>query len=222
MTFTGFSVDALAFLTKLGSQNKDWFQANRKVYDSEVAGPAKDFVVAMTDALQDRVSPLIEGHPKTNGSIAPINNDLRFNPGASPYKDHLLLKWWEGDTKKLAPTLWVRLSAESVGFASGIALADLDRWRTAVGGESGSALGAAINDLSDRYDLDVAGEALKKVPKPFPEDHPRAALLRHKAFQVRTPVATPPSVSSAEFVDWCVDHLDHFAPVHRWLTDHLA
>ena len=34
---------------------------------------------------------------------APINNDLRFSPDKSPYKDHLLLRFWEGADKTGKP-----------------------------------------------------------------------------------------------------------------------
>jgi len=222
MAFTGFSASGLSFLTALGDQDRDWFQAHKKQYDAEVAQPAKDFVDAMSALLQEHVSPLVVGQPKTNGSIAPINNDLRFNPDAAPYKDHLLLKWWEGGDKKTAPTLWVRLSEEQVGFASGIALGDVDRWRASVGGDDGAALAAALSTLGDRFDIDVAGQALKKVPKPWPDDHPRADLLLHKMFQVRWPEPTPPSVGSAEFADFCADRLALLGDVHAWLRDHLT
>jgi len=222
MSFTGFPASGLSFLTTLGSKNRDWFQANKKQYDDEVAQPAKDFVSALTELLQDRVSPFIEGQPKTNASISPINNDLRFNPDASPYKDHLLMKWWEGDNKKLAPTLYVRLSQDQVGFASGMMLADLDRWRSAVGNDAGAALATAIAELENEFDVDVAGLALKKVPKPWPQDHPRADLLRHKMFQVRWPEPTPSSVSTDEFADFCVSRLALLAEIHFWLRDNLT
>ena len=221
-TFSGFSADGLKLLTAIGGAGREHFQANKKPYDALIATPAKAFVDAMTAGLQERISPLIDGQPKTNGSIAPINNDLRFNPDASPYKDHLLLKWWQGPEKKLAPTLWVRMSSSDVGFASGVALADLDRWREAIAGDRGADLTAAIDALGVDRDLDVAGQALKTVPKPYPGDHPRADLLRHKAFQVRWSEPAPKSIGSASFVDHCLDRLDLVAPIHHWLVDQLG
>lgn len=130
--FTGFPQTGLDFLTTLGTKNKKWFDANRSTYDSDVVPNAKAFVVELGEQLADRVSGGIEYAPKTNGSIAPINNDLRFNPDASPYKDHLMFKFWEGPDKKVAPMLWVQMSpADGVGFASGIAISKIDRWREA-------------------------------------------------------------------------------------------
>lgn len=222
MRFTGFPATGLSFLTELGGRDRDWFQANKKRYDAEIAQPAKDFVSTMTEQLQAKVSPLLDGQPKTNGSIAPINNDLRFNPDASPYKEHLLLKWWEGDDKKLAPTLWIRLSEDTVGFASGMMLADLDRWRAAVGNDTGAPLAAALAKLDKRFDLDIAGQALKKVPKPWPDDHPRADLLRHKMFQVRWPEPTPKSVTTDALANWCTERLAMLTDVHVWLAQNLT
>jgi uncharacterized protein DUF2461 len=97
MVFTGFPAGGLSFLTELGGQNRDLFQAGKARYDAEVTQPAKEFVTAMTGRLQASISPLLDGQAKANGSIAPINNDLRFNADTYPYKDHLLLKWWEGE-----------------------------------------------------------------------------------------------------------------------------
>jgi len=222
MAFTGFPAAGLVYLTELGGQDRDWFQANKARYDAEVAQPAKDFVTVMTGLLQGTISPLLDGQAKTNGSIAPINNDLRFNPDAFPYKDHLLLKWWEGENKKVAPTLWIRVSEDSVGFASGTVLADLDRWRRAVGNDTGAALATAVSALSKTHDLDVVGQVLVKVPKPWPQGHPRADLLRHKMFQVRWPEATPKDVTTEQFADWCTARLAQLADIHHWLVDNLS
>ena len=220
--FTGFPADGLALLTRLRREGRDWFAVNKPFYDANVATPAKAFVADTTELLRERISPEIVGQPKTNGSISPINNDLRFNPDADPYKDHLLMKWWQGPDKKLAPTLWVRLGEDDVGFAAGINIADVERWRRAVGEDSGAALADAIEGLSARFDLDVAGQALKRVPAPWPDDHPRADLLRHKSFQVRWPEPVPASVTTAGFAEFCADRLALLADVHHWLVAHMG
>ncbi len=166
--FTGFPQEGLEFLTELGGKNKAWFDGNRARYESDVVAPAKAFVTAMGQSLVSRISSGVEAQPKTNGSIAPINNDLRFNPDASPYKDHLMFRFWEGPTKKTAPTLFVRLHPlDGVGFASGAVLADLDRWRASIDAD-GDAFAAALQDLVNATKAEVVGEGLKKVPKPYP------------------------------------------------------
>lgn len=221
-SFSGFSEDAHRFLVDLGSSDKAWFDEHRSAYQSEIVAPAKAFVEAMGEALASGSYPLIQAQPKVNGSMAPINNDLRFRPDASPYKDHLMFKFWEGAEKKLAATLWIRLHpTDGVGFASGIVLADLDRWRTAVD-EHGEPLAAAIARLQAEHHADLAADGLKRVPKPYDPDHPRAELLRAKGFQVRWIQPLPDSIRSAEFVDFCSRELDRVVDVHRWLVEYLG
>ncbi len=222
LEFTGFPREGLDFLAELPSHDKDWFAANRAPYDECVAAPAKVFVDVLGERLQDEISPAIVVQPKVNGAISPINRDVRFSAGKTPYKDHLLLKWWEGENKKLAPTLYVRLGSASVGFGSGAMFDSVDRWREAVDDEkTGALLVAALDDLAAGRELDVAGAELKRVPAPYDADHPRADLLRHKMFQARWSEPLPDSVSNAQFVDWCAERLVATADVHRWLVDNV-
>lgn len=216
MTFEGFPAEGLAFLSELGSQNKAWFDDRRSIYKAMVADPAKLFVTALGTELQTRISDEIEAQPKTNGSIGPINNDLRFSPDASPYKNHLLFRFWEGPSKKVAPTLFVRMSPrDGIGFASGLMFSDVKHWRALVDDElSGGRLASSLDTLVKETGAEVVGQELKKVPKPYPADHPRADLLRHKMIQARWVEPTPTSISSSDFVDFCATQLTRCALVH--------
>ncbi len=226
--FAGFPKEGLTFLTELGDEDnpkdKAWFTDHRSTYDQFVVAPAKAFVEAMGESLGAAISPHIVALPKTNGSIAPINNDLRFSPGATPYKDHLMFRFWEGENKKTAPTLMLRLSpTDGVGFATSIALPDLDLWRSAVAADStGGRLVDAIETLQQATKADLVGEALKNAPKPYDNDHPRAALLRHKGFQVRWIKKTPASITKPSFVAWCTKELGRTTAVHQWLLKNLT
>ncbi|MEM7342266.1 MAG: DUF2461 family protein [Actinomycetota bacterium] len=222
--FTGFPAEGLAFLTKLGARDKAWFDANRATYEAQVVGPAKSFVSAMGEALADGFAPNIIAEPKTNGSIAPINNDLRFSPDKPPYKDHLLLKWWEGDDKKRSPTLWVRITQDQIGFATGAPIHDVERWRSLVADDAiGADLANALTALAKGRSLDIDGQGYKKVPKPYDENHPRADLLRHKmGLQARWSEPIPAGANKRAFVDWCTRRLEAAAPVHHWFVEHLV
>ena len=220
--FTGFPQEGLDFLADLAERDKPWFDANRAVYDTQVVAPTKSFVVAIGDRLAEEVAPDIVAIPKANGSIAPINNDLRFSPDKSPYKDHLLLRFWEGADKKTAPTLMVRISPGGIGFATGCVFSSLDHWRELIDDDTtGASLGTALDQLADGRDLDLAGEGYKRVPKPYPADHPRAGLLRHKALQARWQEPVPAETTTPAFVDWCMERLDACADVHHWLVANL-
>ncbi len=220
--FSGFPQSGLSFLRQLPKRDKAWFQANRKIYDEALATPAKAFVELMGDRLRQSISTKLIAVPRANGSIAPINNDVRFSKDKSPYKDHLLFRFWEGETKKTAPTLFIRLSAEEAGFASGVMFADIDRWRLLIDDDAtGKPLAGLIKNLAKGRTLDVAGQELKRVPAPYPADHHRADLLRHKMFQVRWAETLPGSVNSAKFADWCTQQLEKLADIHCWLVQNL-
>lgn len=222
-TFSGFPREGLEFLTELGGRGKAWFDENRPTYEQAVVAPTKAFVVALGERLTDDISAGIVAQPKTNGSIAPINNDLRFSPDRAPYKDHLLLRFWDGHDKKAAPTLWVRISESDIGFASGAPFPSIQRWRDLVADEStGAELDGILTELGRGRNLDIAGRDYKRVPKPHDEDHPRADLLRHKhGIQVRWAEPTPASVTRPSFVDWCMRRLDASADLHHWFASNL-
>ena len=220
--FAGFPAEGLAFLRQLPTRDKDWFHASKQAYTSHLAAPAKAFVATLGELLQESISSAIVAQPRVNGSISPINRDVRFSADKTPYKDHLLFRFWEGPQKQSAPTLFVRLSGEGVGFASGAMFASVDRWRELIDADAtGRRLAEAIERLGEGKPLDIAGAELKRVPAPYAADHPRGDLLRHKTFQVRWLEPMPGSVGSPAFADWCLGHLQDAAEVHRWLVDNL-
>ncbi|MCY3647880.1 MAG: DUF2461 domain-containing protein [Chloroflexi bacterium] len=215
-----FPAEARDFLRELPTHDKAWFDANRPSYQSLIAEPAKALVEAVATDLRNELSPAIVGVPRVNGSISPINRDIRFSADKTPYKDHLLFRWWEGEGKKTAPTLFVRLAADEVGFATGVMLPSLDRWRELVDSEAtGAALASAVAELVTETGAEVAGIEYKRVPKPYPAEHPRADLLRCKWLQVRWMEPFPEDDS--DLAPWCARHLLRCAAVHRWLVEHL-
>jgi len=222
--FAGFPLEGLDFLGALGTKDKTWFDANRKTYEKHVVAPAKAFVSSLGSILQHEISRGIEAQPKTNGSIAPINNDLRFSPNAAPYKDHLMFRFWEGPVKKTSAMLMVRVHpTEGVGFATGMNFENLDQWRTSVSDEAtGAPLVHAIDTLVKTTGAEiVGGGALKNVPKPYAADHVRGDLLRHKGLQVRFIQKTPKVITKPGFVEWCAGQLSYSADVHHWLVENM-
>lgn len=225
MTFRGFPPAGMALLARLPSMDVDDFAAVRRDWQESLLDPARDLIGDLGACLNEEISPGLIGDPKVNGSIAPINNDLRFNPHGARYKDHLLLRWWEGTPKKTAPTLFVRIGTDQIGFASGASLASATRWRAAVDdNRTGDELRRLIDDIKNAVaDVDIAGADLKRVPKPFPSDHPNANLLRHKAmFQLRWAEPLPTEASTSDLTEFCAIRLVRLAGLHRWLVSELT
>ena len=226
MTFRGFSSAGLSLLGRLPTLDAGEFAAVRDDWQALLLDPARDLVEELGARLTEEVSPALVGSPKVNGSIAPINADVRFNPQGPRYKDHLLFRWWEGTPKKTAPTVFLRLDPGQIGFAAGVSFASTDRWRSAVGDDR--AAGEELHRLIDNLkrggsEVDIAGADLKRVPKPYSSDHPNADLLRHKAmFQLRWAEPLPAEVSSGDLTEFCAARLGRLAGLHRWLVAELG
>jgi len=221
MTFSGFSRSALDELGRLPSLDAAGYASRREQLNSGLIVPARGLleeVVAQLDV------PLTTS---ARASVSPLHTDLRFAPAGAPrYKDHLLLTAWHGSDKKTGATLWIRVDSSSVGFASGVAftLAIRERWREAVGGAGGARFASLLDELRDRHarhELEVAGDAVRRVPPPWTDEHPRAELLRKTGLQVRFRMPLPREVERPEFAPWCAEHLSELLPTHRWLVKHL-
>ena len=219
--FTGFDDDALGTLRALPGWTKQDRAADKDAYDHLVE-TTKLFAQAMGDRIRETVSDTVTVDSRINGSISPFNRDLRFVEDRSrPYKDNLMVNFWDGADKKASPTLRVRITPSHTGFGAGTVFTKtgLERWRSAVAGAGGDELVAALDDLATAHpNLDQPEPELKRVPGDVDPDHPRGDLLRHKSLLVRWEDPNPSSIGSAEFVDWCGDRLDDLGPVHRWLV----
>ena len=69
--------------------------------------------------------------------------------------------------------------------------------------------------------IEAVAESIKKVPAPWPPDHPRGDRLRMNGFQIRCREPLPRSVDRAAFAGWCARRLERLLPVHDWLAREL-
>jgi len=222
--FNGFP-EGLQRLNAIGRGDKSEFARQKAAWDSTIMKPTRELVVYVGNRLRTAVSPGIEAVPKVNGSISPITRDLRFATDKSrPYKDHLMINFWEGEPKKTAPTMRIRISDSDVGFAAGSAFdADgLTRWRKALRGAPGKDLAEILATAQRKGSgLSFIDPDLKRLPAGLEPAAPALEpLLRSKTFQVRFIDPTPKSVRSSAFADWAAERLLRLGTVHRWLLEH--
>ena len=222
MSFDGFSAAGLEVLRGLVNDNsRDYFQAHKADYDEGLIAPAKEFVVELAERLQE-VSPGIIAEPRINGSIFRINRDVRFSKDKSPYKTNLALYLWEGTSKKVATGYYLSIEPEEVMLGVGsMVLNDLDAWRAAVDDERGEELVALMKQARKKLrrmgEVELPAPELKRVPKPYPADHPRGELLRMKRYHAMIRAPHPSTLGSKRFLDWCEKRLVPLAPLHAWL-----
>lgn len=101
-SFPGFAAADLAFLTGLAAHNdRDWFTANRAIYDQRLKPTLAALIDALNVAFAARDLPLA-GDPKK--SVFRIHRDVRFSKDKRPYKTHVSATLTR-DGQKLSPGL---------------------------------------------------------------------------------------------------------------------
>ena len=219
-SFAGFP-EGVGLLALVGEQTKEEFAAGRARWDETIRQPVEALIEDLGRLLRAQVSPTVEAVAKTNGSLSPITRDLRFAADKThPYKDHLLLNFWDGVPKRNAPTLRLRISADTIGFAAGAAFDPpaLARWRAAIAGSRGAEFVDVLQSLGTRHDLRFGEPELKRAPTGYqPDGTDRDRLIRCKSVQVRFIEPTPSCVSSGDFAHWAGTRLLELGGVHRWL-----
>ena len=226
-TFIGFGTGALAFLAGLERDNtKRYFDAHHRTYRQELFEPSKTFVVALGAELRHRVSDALHAEPRIGGSLFRIANDLRLATGKPPYKPHLDIAFWQGDTgPRKDPSFILRITATQVHLGTGVfALTGpaLDRYRT------------ALHDPALVADLDAAVAALAatgaelseptraRPPAGFTATEPAGRYAVRDGFHIVRRLPHPETIATTRFVTWCADRLTPFGPVHQWLARCLS
>lgn len=224
--FSGFSKQTTDYLKSLDKNNdKAWFDQHRSEYEQLYLEPAKAFVETVSAPLQ-KISPDIQAQPRVNGSIFRVNRDIRFSKDKTPYRDHIDMWFWDGETRNKAVSgFYLRVTAHEVFVGAGAHGFDAEKlklYRTAVAHKTtGQTLVKAV-DAAKKAGCSVGGEHYKRLPKSFEDaDGPVAQLLLHKALFVDVTAKSPIELRSDDFVGFCIDHWKKMAPIHRWLVDNL-
>jgi uncharacterized protein (TIGR02453 family) len=225
-SFQGFPKDTFKFLKDLNENNKkEWFHAHRNDYEEYYMKPARKFVIDTGSALK-KIAPAIQFEPRVNGSIRRINRDIRFSPDKTPYKDHIGIWFWEGESRKGAISgFYFHLSSKTLGMGVGAHTFEketLKLYRERVTNPKiGNKLIKAINTV-EKAGYNVHGKTYKKIPRGFEAKEPYSDLLLYKTIWASYAEKLPSSIHSPGFIDHCIDRWKKFKPLHRWLVDELG
>ncbi len=224
--FSGFPSEALEFYANLLLNNeRAWFQAHKRDYETDVIKPAQAFVATLGEQLK-LISPQIQYDTRANGSgsIMRIYRDVRFSQDKTPYKTYLGIIFWEGSGKKTDnPGFYFGMDATGgrvhVG-THGFPKPVLEAYREAViDDQLGAELEAAITAVSQNsIPYEISGAHYKRVPRGYDKDQPRADLLRYNGLYCSSPPITPAEITSDSLVDICLTHFQNTVPIYQWLV----
>jgi uncharacterized protein (TIGR02453 family) len=194
MSFSGFGSNALPFLKALAfHQTKEWFEANRETYESDLKTPMGDLVEALAATFAKSKIPL-KGDRKT--SLFRIHRDVRFSKDKSPYKTQVgaVMNRAAGGGKREPGLLYIHVANEGCFTAAGF----YDPEPEALAKLRGAMARAPKAWKQTLAKLDKAGlapsanYATKRNPRGFEEvdDEAVAAGVRLKSIVVMRPIPT--------------------------------
>ena len=223
MPFQGFGPNALPFFKALAfHQTKEWFEANREVYEREIKGPMGDLVEDTAARLGKAKIP-IKGDRKS--SLFRIHRDVRFSHNKEPYKTNAGVALTRTGEKTDPGVLYFHLSPEECFFAAGFHMPDpheLARLRAAAV-RSAKAFKQMTGKLAAK-DLSLSDEsALKRPPRGLEGiDDPQIALAaRLKSFICLRPAPEAHIATAGLVDDFCAFASDSL-PLLKWGWDALA
>jgi uncharacterized protein (TIGR02453 family) len=222
--FQGFSPKAVKFFADLKKHNsREWFNARKETYTSQVMDPARSLVTDLGDRLKE-IAPDIIAVPKFNRSIFRIYRDTRFSPDKSPYKTHLGLFFWEGLRPRMeCAGFYFHLEPPNLILGGGLYMFPrkaLEHYRNAVTHpEYGAELADIVDRISGLKGYSLGGKHYKRIPAGFDAAHPNAELLLHNGLYTGTEAPIPEELYSERLLDYCMERYTPLVDLHRWLVE---
>jgi uncharacterized protein (TIGR02453 family) len=212
--FSGFSPEAIQFLADLAANNdRAWFQPRKADYERLLKEPLEALVAALAERFEARGIPL-QADPKR--SPFRIYRDTRFSKDKSPYKHNVSASFpftegyggaggyfhFQPGEMYMGGGMW---HPEPTRLAA---------WRDFV--DRGVGLEVLEDPAFVKTFGEIHGDALTRVPKGYPKDHPRAELLKLKDMTFGRQLSDK-EVLSADLPDILAADFAKAVPVFRML-----
>jgi uncharacterized protein (TIGR02453 family) len=202
--FSGIPREAFTFFKGLASHNnREWFQANKRVYEGAVRGPMQSLLAELAPTYG-------------SGKLTRINRDMRFARGQAPYKTFI--------ASVVGGKYYVSLSKDGLYIGTGIYMPDgptLRRLRDAIADDaSGRKIAAILAALRRKRYYVGAHETTPNAPRGYADDHPRIDLLRMKDLHAGKQL--PPSgLTTRKALDRVVEVMKDVDPLSAWLKRYV-
>ena len=180
-----FTQDFIDFFKELTDNNqREWFHANKKRYETSVKKPFQSFVQLMIDRVQE-VDKTVVIAPKD--AIFRINRDIRFSADKTPYKTNVSAIVSSGGKKhKDVPNgMYFEFGADRASIYGGAYMLDKNQLQLVREGIASDLSG--FEKLIKEKDFDTKfgglhGDEHKRLPKEFKEVGEKQPLIYKKSF----------------------------------------
>ncbi len=220
MEFRKFEPTIFRFLEELAANNnRPWFQANKRRYESDVLEPSLAFIRAFGPRLKKISKFFVAADRRVGGSIMRVYRDTRFAKDKTPYKTNVGIQFRHEFGRDVhAPGFYVHIAPDECFLGIGTWRPDrasLVQIRQAIV-DGGERWRRATRSRKFREHFQLAGDTLKRPPRDFPSDHPlvedlkRTDIVGMAALQRR-------DVLDARFLDAVATSFTAGRPLMRFL-----
>jgi uncharacterized protein (TIGR02453 family) len=224
--FAGFPPGGFDFLFELQSkQSREWFKANKQRYEELWVRPMEGLLAELPERLKD----VFPEMPKAHRHLFRIYRDTRFAADKSPFKTHVaghiaIRPGQEGNWS--VPSVYLHFGLYESVIAVGrweLGKDGLQLYRQALDDERKSRELLKALDAAKGHGFVVhAHESLKRVPPPYPQDHPRADLLKLKGLALTLEDLPEELMASPGILEWLADRVRQTAPLALWMDRYLT
>ena len=218
-----FTKEAVNFYENLKkNNNKEWFEENRHIYDNIIIPNAKDYVTDMGQKLKTIV-PDIQYAPKIDGSIFRIHKDARINKGKAPFKTHLGIIFWSGNSRLSNPCFYLHI--EPPFYYTGVGIARfspeiLSSYRLMVNSKKYQDTLINIKNTVQANYFNILGDKLKNAPKGIePVNHTAAEFLKYKSIYINDEMPINKDFYSETFFSYTFDVFKKLVCFFNFLKD---
>lgn len=220
-----FGAGLYKFLTELTkNNNREWFQANKARYESEVQVPTLRFIADFAPRLEKISRAFVADARPVGGSMMRIYRDVRFAKDKTPYKTNVGAHFRHHVGKDVhAPGIYLHLEPGGSFLGAGMWHPDpkaLGKVRDALV-EDGARWKKLLSAKSFTARWKLEGESLKRPPTGYAPDHPLIEDLKRKDFIALTSFSEKQTLA-ADFIDEVTAACTTAAPLARFLTDALG
>ena len=215
-----FTSDFVQFFKELGgNNNKEWFDENRKRYETQVKDPFKKLIEDLiTEIRKDEPELLVEA----KDCIFRINRDIRFSKDKTPYKTQTSAVISPGGRKNMrVPGMYLEITPERIAVYGGLYMPDsklLNNVRLFIADNIDAFKKAYSNKgFVDRYGK-IHGETNKRIDKQFQQKAEQEPLLYNKQFYyyAHLPVKL---LTTDKLVPTILEYYNASAPVKEFLRE---
>ncbi len=210
-----FEETAVQFLTDLkANNNKEWFVANKPVYERDVKAAALEYSTFICQELQSLTQ---QTH---TAKVFRVYRDVRFSKDKTPYNAHLHISFMPDEGKGASPAWFFALEPEKLIFgagAFGLTTPLLERFRERIAADEGKELQALLAELT-AGGIRLSEPELKRVPRGYDPDQDYSPLLRHKSLTAWRDIAGTGAATRAGLINRSMEEFLSLKPLVDWLS----